>query len=360
MSIEGRFVQQGQKLIYPDHESLQYMGRIDFDNKLSPVFVYPSSCIALRFTGTALKIIIENKHSCWDNYLGIILDGRQEKILLQNEGVECITIAENLEKKEHTLLLFKRMDSCHTVCFYGFVMNEDAIVLKMPELPQRRIEVYGDSVSAGEVSEAVLFTGKADPKHNGEYSNSWYSYAWIAARKLDSCIHNISQGGIALRNRTGWFCAPDYIGMEQTFDKIQYHPELGEIKSWDFAKYRPHVVVVAIGQNDSHPKDYMRDDYHSEESIAWRRHYKQFISELRNRYETSLIILATTILYHDPNWDLAIEEVCNQLHDEKVVHFKYSRNGCGTPGHIRISEAEEMAEELVSFINSFGDEIWMN
>ncbi len=29
--------------------------------------------------------------------------------------------------------------------------------------PVRRIEVYGDSVSAGEVSEATAYAGKADP-----------------------------------------------------------------------------------------------------------------------------------------------------------------------------------------------------
>lgn len=33
----------------------------------------------------------------------------------------------------------------------------------MPAKPIRKIEVYGDSVSAGEVSEAVDFAGKEDP-----------------------------------------------------------------------------------------------------------------------------------------------------------------------------------------------------
>lgn len=41
----------------------------------------------------------------------------------------------------------------------------------------KRIEVYGDSVSAGEVSEAVDFVGKEDPEHEGGYSNSYYLMA---------------------------------------------------------------------------------------------------------------------------------------------------------------------------------------
>ena len=67
-------------------------------------------------------------------------------------------------------------------------------------MPERKIEVYGDSVYAGEVSEAVEYTGKEDPEYNGEYSNSWYSYAWMTARKLNAQIHDIAQGGIALKD----------------------------------------------------------------------------------------------------------------------------------------------------------------
>ena len=40
-------------------------------------------------------------------------------------------------------------------------------------------------------------------------------------------------------------------------------------------------------------------------------------------------------------------------------HFCYRRNGSGTPGHIRISEAEEMAKELSDFILNLGEEIWL-
>ena len=39
-------------------------------------------------------------------------------------------------------------------------------------------------------------------------------------------------------------------------------------------------------------------------------------------------------------------------------HYMYKRNGAGTPGHLRIPEAEEMAEELTAYIESLGDGIW--
>lgn len=207
--------------------------------------------MTMKFTGTYVKVTLENHRSYWDNYMGYILDGVQGKFLLKEFGKVTYAIGENLEDKEHELLLFKRMDSCHMVTFYGFEIQDGAEVLQGRKQPSRRIEVYGDSVSAGEVSEAVEYAGREDPEHNGEYSNSWYSYAWITARKLNARIHDIAQGGIALLDGTGWFAAPKLKGMESCYDKVVYHSELGKAVDWDFTKYRPHLVIIAIGQNDS-------------------------------------------------------------------------------------------------------------
>ena len=54
----------------------------------------------------------------------------------------------------------------------------------------------------------------------------------------------------------------------------------------------------------------------------------------------------------------SIEEVKNRLADEKVHHFLYSKNGSGTPGHIRRPEAEIMSDELAAFIEGLGEDIW--
>jgi hypothetical protein len=346
--------------IEPDHEFLQYSGRIDFTNRTKPIFIYPATSVKLRFTGSTLKVKLLNKNIYWNNYLGVIIDGKQEKFLLSSEREEILTLADNLEEKEHTALIFKRMDSCHAIQILGFYMNEQEKLLKCEEGAYRKIEFYGDSVTAGEVSEAVGYEGKPDPEHNGEYSNSWYSYAWMTARNLNAQIHNVAQGGIALLDDTGWFYDSNYTGLESIYDKISYHPDLGELKTWDFNNYTPHVVVIAIGQNDSHPIDYMKDDYNGIQAKRWREHYERFVKRIRELYPNALIILATTILEHHSNWDKSIEEVCNQIRDEKIVHFMYTNNGCGTCGHIRISEAEKMAEELTEFIQSFGESIWMS
>lgn len=344
----------------PDSAALQYTGRIDFENPLEPVFVYPCSSVRLRFRGTAISACITNRHSFYENSVGVILDGRQKKLILKDSG-ECqeLLIADNLVDTEHEVLLFKRMDSCHHFVFHGFRLSEGAELLEPGERPRRRMEFFGDSVTAGEVSEAVEYCAMPDPAgHNGVYSNSWYSYAWLTARRLGAELHDVAQGGVALLKGTGYYCAPELWGMEYLYDKIQNNPYIEPPKQWDFTKYTPHVVVIAIGQNDNHPVDIMQSDIENAKARNWRAHYVAFVRKIRSLYPKATIILATTILNHGKNWDIAIGKAASELQDPKIHHFLYSNNGCGTPGHIRIPEAQKMAEELSAFIESLGDSIW--
>ena len=325
------------------------------------VWTYPGTFVRMKFKGTQLFIHVRNKHNYWNNYLGVAEGDAQTKLLLPEEGEATIEIPlQTTQDNIHEVTIFKRQDACHELTILGFEINcntdDECELLEASPLPPRRIEVYGDSVSAGEVSEAVDYVAKTDPEHNGEYSNSWYSYAWIAARKLDAQLHDIAQGGVALLDNTGWYHEPDYIGMEQVWNKMRYNPDYGTVKEWDFSKYTPDIVIVAIGQNDSHPDDYMKTDYEGEKAKNWRIHYRQFLAKLRETYPDAWIICCTTLLQHDIGWDMSISQAVLDIADKKISHCVFQRNGKATPGHLRIPEAEEMAEELCHYIHSLNIE----
>lgn len=345
-----RFAGDTEKLISWDAEELTYSGRMDFEYEGGPLWVYPCSLVRVRFIGKSMKAVLTNIHCYWENSIGFLLDGKEGRVVLPQEGKACITIAEGLEECEHELCLFKRMDSCHMLVFHGFVTDKETRLLAAEPLSERRIEVYGDSVSAGEVSEAVDFCGQPDPVHNGEYSNSYYSYAWLTARRLGAALHDIAQGGIALFDGTGYFNGPDTKGLLSIYDKIQYMPGKCEPKEWNFSRYIPQVVILAFGQNDNYPRDYMKEDYNGEAARRWRSGYVEFIRKIRSRYPACHIICKTTILEHDESWDRAIEECVRECREERVHYFRYSNNSIGTKGHIRKPEAEQMAEELGSFL----------
>ena len=102
----------------------------------------------------------------------------------------------------------------------------------------------------------------------------------------------------------------------------------------------------------------MKNNPDGERAAYWKYRYQKFVEQIREKYPKALILLTTTVLEHDEGWDKAIDEVCHNLKDERVKHFLYSDNGKGTPGHIRIPEAEKMAEELTAYINGLTIPVW--
>ena len=341
----------GERLVLPNAPALRYTGRLGGAQD-APFFIYPCSSVQMKLTGKTLKVALDNQQSYFENRLGVIVNGEQHAILL-DKGEQIVDLSALLTAETSDVLIFKRQDCCHAFTVHGFLLAEDAALLPLPARPARRMEVYGDSVSAGEVSEAEFACGQTDPEgHNGRYSNSWLSYSWQAARLLNAELHDVATGGMALLDGTGYFSAPDYIGMESCWDKVNYYPAFGPATPWDFSRYTPHVVVVAIGQNDHHPVNIMAEDYDSAASAHWRAEYRRFLGMLREKYPRAHIVCTTTILGHDPAWDRAIDACVAATADERIHHFLYTKNGCGTPGHIRGSEAAVMARELADFIDS--------
>ena len=180
VSDTERFVEAGS-------EKLAWCGRLMTAPGVRRIS-FPYSYVEFRFVSPFVRVVLRNipePGNGDENALGVLLDGdeaHQKKIVLQKNGEEeVITLADGLDGKEHTLRLFKRTGACHEVEIYGFVYAEAGQLLPPPKQPRRCIEFYGDTLDRVLVSEAVAYVGKLDPEHHGEYHNSWYSYASIAA-----------------------------------------------------------------------------------------------------------------------------------------------------------------------------------
>ena len=364
------------------------MGRMAAPTPTRRIWAFPYTQVHFRCTGTAIGARLVHHWGYGDIYLGAVIDGQQVKVPVPidaaHDAVSLVNgypsrvepeqadsrdarqpvdvmLAEHLPDIEHDVIIFKRQDEGGArFDMHGVLIDDDATICAPSEpQPNRRIEFYGDSVTCGERCEAICYEGKADPEVDlSGYSNAWHSYAAVTARNLGAQAHLVAQGGASLIDGIGWFHAPDYLGLESIWDRAAYNPELGETPQWDFSAYTPQVVVVAIGQNDSHPYDFMAEEYSGEQARHWRARYVDFVHALRAKYPHALIVLTTTILQHDPAWDRAIDEVCETVAYQRVKHFMYLRNGAATPGHPRVGEQREMAMELTSYLRSFGPDLW--
>lgn len=333
-----------------DNSAFSYMGRVDFSDKSAPMLIYAGSSIRCRFKGTYLKVTLDNV--CMHTYtsFGAVIDGLQYKIDMKNEnGAAEYTVAEYLADEEHTLILFKRQAAAH---YFRFISLEtDGEVLPANEKYDLKLEYYGDSVSAGEVTEALYYDGHCDPENHGSiYDNSYFSYTWILARRLNAQFYNNSQGGLALFDKTGYFYDKDLTGLETTYNKLSYVPyaPMG-LTEWDFSSYTPDIVVFAIGQNDANPDP--KAIFDKEYAEKWKAKYKEIVLELKERYGNVKFLLITTVLMHDPRWDEVLDEIKEELGDY-VYRYRFNRNGAATPGHPRATEQTEMAVELEQFIRA--------
>lgn len=353
----------------------QRSGRTEITQDGNELWVFPYTQIRASFTGTSLAVRVRNYWNYGQIRLGVIIDHTQLSVRIPSptepelgnctqheDGSLTIPIADYLPNIEHNVIIFKRQDGgMHYLEMMGIYIDDTAsISAPYYEIPrERRIEFFGDSVSCGERNEAVEYTGKADPDVDlSAYSNSYWAYSAIAGRALDADVHITAQGGASLIDGIGWFNAPNYLGMESIYDRVKYNPALGESSAWDFTKWTPQIAVVALGQNDSNPYDFMDKEYDGEQSRMWRSRYVDFLREIRNRYPRAFIIATTTMLQHSPRWDQAIGQACDEFDDSRVLHLTYDGMGTRTPGHPRIAEDEQMAAELVTAIEALGDDVW--
>lgn len=342
------------RTILPSDKNLRYMGRIDVSNPDAPEFYFPGSLVQFRFTGNALAIDLCNHSYDAGNgngiTLGYVLDGVLGTLALspENDAVQTVMVPVPADGA-HTFILYKMQDGPHYFSLRGLSLADGADISPM-ELPQLKIEAYGDSVTAGSWVDLYERVGQVDyPDYTAKYDNAWHSYAMQTARLLNAQIHLTAQGGIALLDHTGYFENGD-MGMESAYTKMSYQPASGRLSEWDFARYVPDVVTFAIGQNDHHvgTEDNLIPDAAKRE--LWLETYCRIIRDLMEKYPQAQFVLLLTVLMHDEYWEQMLDEACARLNSDRVHRFRFTRTGKATPGHPRVPEQCEMACELTEYL----------
>ncbi|MDO5294413.1 MAG: hypothetical protein Q4F05_16885 [bacterium] len=326
-------------IIKPNHEYLVYRGRYDNSDQEAPVFGFPYSGIIITFEGTEISISLRNLHVEKENYLGVLVDNKQESFLLGNEdGIQTITIASGLEDRKHEVFVFKRMDLCHQIMILSFDLGERGKILMPRKQPRKLFEFYGDTSMIRTVEE----------------ENAYYSAAAIVGRLQHARVSLIAHEGVALKDGLGK-CE---VGMETLFSKASFNLKTLEGGEWNFQKEKPNVVFVSLGQFDQYPENFMKEDYNGQKSKEWKETMIEFVTKLRNYYPGTLIVLMTSICRHSPKWDRAIGQICANFHEKNVVHFLYNENGRLAKEIVTNAQSEKMALELNSLLLGLENTAW--
>jgi len=308
-----------------------------------------------RFEGPLLALVLQDDEYGGANTVGVRIDRGPELVLTcqPNGRARLHLAAADLQPGWHEAHVYRRSATWRgTLLWRGIALAGGCGVEEAPAWTDGlRLEMYGDSVLSGEAVEHVGFEGREDAvalEHSyagaeDRATNAWWGYGAILAREL-GCRASIQViGGLSLLDGTGWYCQPDPIGLESTFDKACPIP--GRMTPWDFSRFRADWVLVGIGQNDANGGRPHDPDFRS----RWKETYLRVLDRLRSEHGNPRFLLFTSILMHDPVWDDLLDEVAEEA-GPGVLRHRFRRNGSGTPGHPRIAEQLEMAEELAEAI----------
>jgi hypothetical protein len=335
-----------QYIIKPNYPYINYEGRVN--NSLDSTSIYwPGTSVQLNFKGTS-NIKVKLKSTKEDAYFYVIIDDSiYAKIeVLKDQPAHFYNVASNLRTTKHHLTLTKLTNSTSANQFYGFELDKKAMILKPNKPLKRKIEFYGNSITAGHgVDTPAGLADSGEPKH----FNNYFTYAAITARHFKAQYVNSSRSGIGVM--VSWF--PEI--MPETFDRID---PLDSSSKWDFKNYQPDIIVVNLFQNDSwiinqpnHPQFKARFGTQKPDDDFIINAYKNLIISIRKNNPNSKIICALGNMdatRSGSKWPGLIKEATNQLNDSQIfnVFFPFKN----TDGHPKRDEQAAMAKQLIAFI----------
>jgi len=335
-------------LAYSDPR-IAYEGRIDTARIDAAELYWSGTSIKINFQGESIEALI--RESRGDNYYNVIIDDAPVFILRPDTLKQYYMLASGLSPGLHSVELFKRTEwDRGTGEFYGFRIGGKAKAKPKSPAKKRKIEFYGNSITAGYAVED--FSGEDSP--DSTFTNNYLSYSAILARHYNAEYRCICKSGIGVQ--ISWFP----VIMPEIYDRI--NPE-DSISTWNFSLYQPDIVVINLMQNDSwlvHIPDHEEfqarfGDVAPDETLIVEA-YRQFVVNIRKHYPEAHIICALGNMdatREGSPWPEYVTRAISQLNDNRIyTHFVPFKD---SPGHPTIGEQEDMARSFIAFIDEHID-----
>lgn len=311
---------------------LVWTGRFDPAALPGARFGWQLTRLSGRFTGPTLGLAFSSLVD--RNEVDVWVDGRSRLVDLNADSLPGVRL-DGLGDGEHRLEVVKRSEGI----FGSVVLDRLALApggrwLEAPARPPVRLEIYGDSITAGACNEDLAI----DQYDHLARHDPQVGYAAIAARRLGVEVVNLAVSG------TGLTCSWNPILMADVFDRVWPDPA-APVAAVD---RDPQIVVVNLGQNDyGFPQSQGRSlspDY-GDRLVA-------LVRGLRRRYPGAFLVGTlggmTAVTESDDlrrQWKSAWDTV---RRDDPRVRETFFRNA--TANHPRVDVHALLAEELTAFL----------
>lgn len=299
----------------------------------------------IRFRGSSLDVDLERASADTANHdwFTVVVDGGEPSRFRTRSSTTRYTLASGLPSGVHTVALSKATEGQNGHDRLVAIHADE--LLQADPLPTGRIEFIGNSITAGY---------GLDPRPVACKQGTWYdaTHAWLAygprvARRVNAqwMLSAISGIGMVRNwNSPGPVMPSVYHGVFMEYGDSTTH--------WDFRRYTPDLVIVALGTNDFSDGD-GRTPRPALDGDAFVRDYTRFVAGVRSRYPGATLLLLTSAMLDEAKnrtLDGYLQRVIDaraSAGDSAIAKFSFKgRYTSGCDGHPDLGEQRRMADEL--------------
>lgn len=318
--------------------AVRFIGRFDLTNPSQPTAEWSASAIEARFSGSSVSVRLGGT----GNYFAVVLDGAVQPVL-KTSGAPRYSIASGLGAGAHQVLVLRRDEAFDQPSqFLGFDFGPGGQLLPPPAAAPHRIEVIGDSISAGFGNECANAQEQFSPATENEY----IAYGPLTARSLNADIHVVAWSGKGMyRNLDGTTAETMPILWQRTIPT-------DKTSRWDPSRWVPDAVVINLGTNDYGASGV-------DPSTEYQATYLQFVSQLRSAYPGAMLFCAVGPMLGGTRYASVKTVIGNVIAMRasagdmrlRLVEFPTQNCGangsmCGCAGHPNAAEHAAMATTL--------------
>jgi len=278
LGIAGVFRLSAEVLIPADNANINYYGRVDFSIPAQPAFNWSGTTIEAAFSGPSIGVSLTDGNCNYD----IEIDGVRGSAVITQSGVTHYTFATGLSNSAHTVRMVQRTENhWNKNIFKGFYLADGNTLLTPPVKPLRKIEFVGDSHLAGYGVESPD-QSCTQPEYR-TFSNANEGYGRLVSRAFHAQDILLGWSGAGMVRNYG-----DTAKKSAQPFPYHYGQTLGEAGGvWDFARYIPDLVVIALGTNDFSTTPYPDD-------TMYVNGYHKFITTVLGHYPGAEILCVSS------------------------------------------------------------------
>ena len=328
-------------LIQPTDPHIQYTGRIEDSTPERPVFTYPGVQIRTGFTGTSLTMMAKPQSGY---FMVEIDDSPAHKVAILADSI--VTLASGLADGTHQAIVTYIGEGYETLPeFHGFCVDKGKSLIPATNVPTRKIEFIGNSITCGYGIEA-----HSEAEHyQDSTANYYHTYAAITARNLHAQALVVARSGIGVYRGYNGPRTGDAVNMNTEYpNTLLYNDQY----KWDFSRYTPDLVCINLGTNDTSTT--------GADSLLLLNGFKKLYHQVRSHYSKAKIVFLCGCMMTGKQLQSAQQaldtatEYAHQQGDSEVYRFNFTPHdgslGYGADWHPSMRQHEKMANELVPFL----------